>query len=69
LITFAETSLAEIKTTIRRLSFEERAALATWLHGWKGDEWDEQMERDIPADSNRQRDNSCFGCGIKRRHI
>jgi hypothetical protein len=21
--------------------------LAAWLHGWKDDEWDEQMKRDI----------------------
>jgi hypothetical protein len=40
-------SLAEIKTAIERLSFEERAQLAAWLHGWKDDEWDEQMKRDI----------------------
>jgi hypothetical protein len=42
-------SLAEIKTAIERLSFEERAELAAWLHGWKDDEWDEQMKRDIAA--------------------
>lgn len=40
-------SLAEIKTAIERLSFQERAQLAAWLHGWKDDEWDEQMQRDI----------------------
>ncbi len=38
-------SLAEIKTAIERLSFEERAELAAWLHGWKDDEWDEQRKR------------------------
>ncbi len=42
-------SLTEIKTAIERLSFEERAELAAWLHGWKDDEWDEQMKRDIAA--------------------
>ena len=42
-------SLAEIKTAIEQLSFEERAALAAWLHGWKDDEWDEQMKRDIAS--------------------
>jgi hypothetical protein len=42
-------SLAEIKTAIEQLSFEERAELAAWLHGWKDDEWDEQMKRDIAA--------------------
>lgn len=40
-------SLAEIKTAIEQLTFEERAALAAWLHGWKDEEWDEQMKRDI----------------------
>ena len=25
----------------------ERAELAAWLHGWKDDDWDEQMKRDI----------------------
>jgi hypothetical protein len=39
-------SLAEIKSAIQQLSFEERAELAAWLHGWKDDEWDEQMKRD-----------------------
>jgi hypothetical protein len=42
-------SLTEIKTAIEQLSFEERAELAAWLHGWKDDEWDEQMKRDIAA--------------------
>ncbi|PYJ44761.1 MAG: hypothetical protein DME85_14445 [Verrucomicrobia bacterium] len=55
----AEMSLAEIKTAIEQLSFEERAELAAWLHGsprrvrpvadWKDDEWDEQMKGDIAA--------------------
>jgi hypothetical protein len=40
-------SLAEIKTAIERLSFEERAEITAWLHGWEDDEWDEQMKRDI----------------------
>ena len=42
-------SLAEIKTAIQQLSFDERAELAAWLHGWNDDEWDEQMKRDIAA--------------------
>jgi hypothetical protein len=42
-------SLAEIKNAIEQLSFEERAQLAAWLHGWKDDEWDDQMKRDIAA--------------------
>jgi hypothetical protein len=42
-------SLAEIQSAIEQLSFEERAKLAAWLHGWKDDEWDEQMKRDIAS--------------------
>ena len=42
-------SLAEIKTAIERLSFEERAELTAWLHGWNDDEWDEQMKRDVAS--------------------
>jgi len=45
----ANVSLAEIKTAIEQLSFEERAELAAWLHGWNDDDWDEQMKRDIAA--------------------
>jgi hypothetical protein len=40
-------SLAEIKTAIEQLSFEQRAELAAWFHGWKDDEWDKQMKRDV----------------------
>jgi hypothetical protein len=40
-------SLAEIKAAIQQLSFEQRAELAAWLHGWEDDEWDEQMKRDV----------------------
>ena len=43
----ANVSLAEIKTAIEQLSFEERAELAAWLHGWNDDEWDQQMKRDV----------------------
>ena len=42
-------SLAEIKTAIEQLSFEQRAELAAGLHGWKDDDWDEQMKRDIAS--------------------
>ena len=42
-------SLAEIKAAIDQLSFEERAELAAWFHGWKDDEWNEQMKRGIAA--------------------
>jgi hypothetical protein len=41
--------LSEIKNAIEQLSFEDRAELAAWLHGWSDDEWDEQMKRDIAA--------------------
>jgi hypothetical protein len=41
--------LAEIKSAIEQLSFEERAQLAAWLRSRKDDEWDEQMKRDIAA--------------------
>ena len=37
-------SLAEIKSAIQQLAFEERAELAAWLHGWEDDDWDEQMK-------------------------
>ena len=40
-------SIDQIKEEIEQLSFEERAELAAWLHGWKDDEWDEEMKRDI----------------------
>jgi len=42
-------SLAEIQSAIERLSFEERAKLAAWLHGWNDDEWDEQMKREVAS--------------------
>ena len=44
-----DVSLAEIKSAIEQLSFEERAELAAWLHGWNDDDWDEQMKRDIAS--------------------
>jgi hypothetical protein len=42
-------SVDQIKAAIEQLSFEEQAELAAWLHGWKDDEWDEQMKRDVVA--------------------
>jgi hypothetical protein len=42
-------SLGEIKSAIQQLSFQERAKLAAWLHGWNDDVWDEQMKRDIAS--------------------
>ncbi len=43
------TTLDEIKAAIDKLSWEERAQLARWLHGWHDDEWDRQMASDISA--------------------
>jgi hypothetical protein len=40
-------SLAEIQSAIEQLSFEERARLAAWFHGWRDDDWDEEMKRDV----------------------
>ncbi len=42
-------SVDQIKTAIEQLSFAERAEFAAWLHGWKDDEWEEQMKRDVAA--------------------
>ena len=42
-------SIEQIKEAIGQLSFEERAELAAWLHGWKDDDWDEQIKRDVAA--------------------
>jgi hypothetical protein len=40
-------TVQEIKEAIERLSFEQRAELAAWLHRWNDDDWDEQMKRDV----------------------
>ena len=40
-------NVEQIKTAIEQLSFEERAQLAAWFHGWRDDEWDDQMKRDV----------------------
>jgi hypothetical protein len=42
-------SVEQIKTAIEQLSFEERAELAAWLHGWQDDDRDEQIKRDVAA--------------------
>jgi hypothetical protein len=42
-------SVDQIKRAIEGLSFEQRAELAAWLHGWQDDEWDEQMKRDVAS--------------------
>ncbi len=42
-------SVDQIKAAIEELSFEEPAELAAWLHGWRDDEWDEQMKKDVAA--------------------
>src|SRR5947207_13594144 len=46
---FSFVSIDQIKEAIGQLSFAERAELAAWLHGWKDDDWDEQMKRDIAS--------------------
>jgi len=42
-------SIEQIKEAIEQLSLEQRAELTAWLHGWKNDEWDEQMKREVAA--------------------
>ena len=42
-------TVAEIKAAISRLSLEERAEVARWLHDWEDDAWDEQMRQDLSA--------------------
>ena len=39
-------TVEEIKTAIAKLSLEERAELARWMHGWQDDTWDQQMTSD-----------------------
>jgi hypothetical protein len=46
-------SLAEIKTAIEQLSFEEGAELAAWLHGWKNDEWEPGFAKATAWQENR----------------
>lgn len=41
--------MEQINTAIEQLTFEERAELAAWLHGWQDDDWDEQINRDVAA--------------------
>jgi hypothetical protein len=43
------TIVQEIKAAISKLTLEERAEVARWLHGWEDDEWDDQMKRDLAA--------------------
>ncbi len=40
------TTVEHIKHQIEQLTFEQKAELVAWLHGWDDDEWDEQMKRD-----------------------
>jgi hypothetical protein len=42
-------SVREIKEAIQQLTLEERAEVASCLHAWTDDEWDEQMKRDLAA--------------------
>ena len=39
----------EIKAAIAKLSLEEKAEIARWLHGWKDDAWDRQMALDLAS--------------------
>jgi hypothetical protein len=41
------TTVREIKAAISKLTLEERAEVARWLHGWEDDDWDAQMKRDL----------------------
>ncbi|MGN6371203.1 MAG: hypothetical protein ACTHN5_23355 [Phycisphaerae bacterium] len=43
------TTVDEIKAAIDKLSFEERAEVARYLHGWTDDDWDRQMAQDARA--------------------
>jgi hypothetical protein len=43
------TSLDDIKSAIVRLTLEERAELARWMHGWEDDEWDRQIAADASS--------------------
>jgi len=43
------TKLDEIKAAIGHLSFEEKAELARWFHGWRDDDWDRQIAEDVAS--------------------
>ena len=43
------TTVEQIKSAIESLSFEDRAELARWLHGWSDDAWDRQIQADADA--------------------
>jgi hypothetical protein len=42
-------TLDQIKAAIVKLTLEERAELARWMHGWQDDEWDRQIADDAKA--------------------
>lgn len=42
-------TVAEIKAAIPRLTLEERAEVARWLHQWEDDAWDQQIQQDLTA--------------------
>jgi len=42
-------TVEEIKSAIQKLSLEERAEVAKWIHGWEDDDWDRQMAADAKA--------------------
>jgi hypothetical protein len=42
-------TLSEIKAAISHLTFDEKAELAKWFHGWQDDDWDRQMAADAAS--------------------
>jgi hypothetical protein len=42
-------SLAELESTVTRLSAEELAAFAQWFEEYQADAWDRKIEADIEA--------------------
>ena len=42
-------TVEDIKSAIDKLTLEERAELAKWIHGWPDDEWDRQIAADYDA--------------------
>ena len=42
-------TVAEIKAAIAKLTLEEWAEVARYLHEWENDAWDKQMQQDLAA--------------------
>jgi hypothetical protein len=45
-LTLCQSTVAEIKRAIEKLSPQERCELETLLHPWPDDDWDRQMQAD-----------------------